>query len=111
MAMTNPGHVREHGIPRGPQVMLTAAFATAAAGSAAAIAMLPRPLVLPVLSVLLIMIAASVALVAWRFPLRARRGAVNYWDIAGVLTFAGICAALLSEPEQVLPLLESRRPE
>jgi hypothetical protein len=35
--------------------------------------------------------------------------ALTYWDIAGALTVVGIFAALLSEPELALPLLEDQR--
>lgn len=111
MAMTNPLSGHQAGLARGPQIILAAATAAGLSGLALAFATLPRPLVLPVLSVLLILIACAVALIAWRFPVRSRPNVVTYWDIAGVLTFAGICAALLAEPEQVLPLLEGRRPE
>jgi hypothetical protein len=104
------GHLRESGLVRGPQIILTAAGAVCLAGLALALATLPQPLVLPALSLLLIMVACAVALIAWLSAARSHQSGVTYWDIAGFLTFAGICAALLSEPGQVLPLLEGRRP-
>ena len=68
------------------------------------------PLVLPAVGVLAIIAAIAVAAIAW---LTAQRltATVNYWDIAGALTFVGIFAALLSDPELALPLLESQRTE
>jgi len=40
---------------------------------------------------------------------KARPARITYWDIAGALTFIGIVAALLSDPDQVVPLMEARR--
>ena len=49
-----------------------------------------------------------VALIAWRRPAPEARLA-TYWDVSAALTMAGVSAALLSEPEAVLPLLEGQQ--
>jgi hypothetical protein len=85
---------------------LAVAAALAVVAIAAAASALPMPLILPVGSVLLLLLACSVAFIAARAP-RLEPGRVSYWDVSGALTLIGICAALLSEPEQVLPLLEA----
>jgi hypothetical protein len=93
----------------GPEAV---ALATLVLGGAAFLLMLwllPAPLILPVLSVSLLAAAAAVALIAWRRP-RPHQSQLGYWDVAGAVTFIGIAAALLSEPDQVLPLLEGTRP-
>lgn len=70
---------------------------------------LPSPLVLPLLSTVMLLGAAAIALVAWKSP-PARSAGPNYWDVSGALVFAGIGAALLSDPEAVLPFFESGWP-
>jgi hypothetical protein len=70
---------------------------------------LPVALVLPGLSLLVILCAAAAALIGWLRPSRPSSDHVSYWDVAGALTLIGVCAALLSDAEQVMPLLEARR--
>jgi hypothetical protein len=59
--------------------------------------------VLPGVSTLLFALAAAVALIAWRRPTRGPR--LCYWDVAGVLTFIGICVAAAIEPDQMVRLV------
>jgi hypothetical protein len=80
-----------------------------AAGFGACVWALPAALVLPAFSVLAIALAGAAALLALAVRGRPALTRVTYWDIAGALTFVGICAALLSDPEQAIPLLESRQ--
>lgn len=94
---------------RGPELVLAAISALAAGGAMAAAATLAPPLVLPALSVMLILAACVTAVIAWRTKGPSRPDHLTYWDVTGLLTFVGICAALLSEPEYVLPLLEAQR--
>ena len=90
--------------PQGAQVtavLLTAAALWFLSGT------MPAPLILPVVSTLLLLGALVLAMVAWwrpdpRLP--------NYWDVSGVLTLAGIGAALLSEPDAVPPLMDAHWP-
>lgn len=67
---------------------------------------LPTQLVLPVVCLAALATAGAVAFVAWkRRPSDHRHP--SYWDVAGALAFIGMCAAILSEPDQVIPLLEA----
>lgn len=66
----------------------------------------PAGLVLPVLSVVLLALAFSIAAASqWR---RSAAGSPA-WYVSAALTFLGFGAAFLTEPEQVLPLFESGR--
>jgi cobalamin synthase len=95
----------------GPHAVIAGVLILALTVMAVSAWTLPAPLVLPVLSVLLIAAACLTALLAWVRPHNRWDERVTYWDITGALTLVGICAALLSEPDQVMPLLESRRTE
>ena len=66
---------------------------------------LPTQLVLPIVCLAALATACLIGLLAWNSPTLDGRHP-NYWDIAGALTFIAMCAAILSEPDQVLPLLE-----
>lgn len=70
---------------------------------------LPHPIVLPLLSVAAIGGAIVVALIAWLSTRRENSVDLSYWDVVGAMTMVGICAALLSDPEQAIPLLEQRQ--
>lgn len=70
--------------------------------------LLPVELTLPVLSVVLIISAGSLALVAWCGAERADDRRLTYRDISGLLVFLGIAAGLLADPEDVLPLLQKQ---
>ena len=94
----------------GPGVLSAIVALAGTAASCTLVWALPPPLVLPAVGVLAIVAATAVAAIAW---LTAQRmsATVNYWDIAGALTFIGIFAALLSDPELALPLFESQPTE
>ena len=65
----------------------------------------------PQAAFLLLVFAGLVAALAYRLP-KPRADTVSYWDVSGALTLAGICAALFSEPDQVIPLIEhATRPQ
>ncbi len=89
-----------------PAFVAAVAAAVCAGVAAAAIGWLAPPLVLPVVSAMLIAVAALAALLALLAP-AGPAGLLSYWDVSGAFTFLGIGAALLSEPDAVLPLLES----
>jgi hypothetical protein len=96
--------------PLGGPLVLMIATALITAGALGALAShLPPPLVLPVVSLILLTAAIAAALLAHLRPARDPK-LPGYWDVSGALTFAGISAALLSEPEAVLPLLEAAMP-
>ena len=93
----------------GPLAVMIATVLVTAGALGYLASRLPLPLVLPMLSLILLAAAIAAALLA---RLRPEQGAdrPGYWDLSGALTFAGISAALLSEPEAVLPLLEAAMP-
>jgi hypothetical protein len=90
---------------QGPQALAAMTLILGLAAFVASLWLLPRPLILPALSVLLL----GIAFVAWRRP-KPHQSQLSYWDLAGAVTFVGIAAALLSEPDQALPLMEGSRP-
>lgn len=94
---------------QGPQALAAMTLILGLAAFVASLWLLPRPLILPALSVLLLGTAAGIAFIAWRRP-KPHQSQLSHWDLAGAVTFVGIAAALLSEPDQALPLLEASRP-
>ncbi len=93
----------------GPQRLLSALALSGVLAAALLVATMPAALVLPALSVLAVFAAGGTALLAWRRAERRRPDRVGYWDVAGALALVGVCAALLGDPEQALPLLEAGR--
>ncbi|BAT59984.1 hypothetical protein GJW-30_1_02519 [Variibacter gotjawalensis] len=94
---------------QGPRLLAAILSIALAATAATVLWTLPRPLVLPVLSTFLIAAAMSVALFAWRRQAPRTGNDVTYWDVAGALTLFGIVAALMSDPSEVIPILEAQR--
>jgi prepilin signal peptidase PulO-like enzyme (type II secretory pathway) len=79
----------------------------AAAGIALLTITVPREIVLPALSIILLVLAFGLAGVA-----RLRRGhsqASSCWYLSAALTFIGFGAAFLTDAEHVLPLFEGTR--
>jgi uncharacterized membrane protein (DUF4010 family) len=110
MASTRPLPSRSsRGETAGPTVAAIVIGAALLAALAVSAWSLPPALVLPAFSLIALGIACAMALLAWRQPGAANGRRVSYWDLAGALTFLGLCAAILSEPEQVLPLLEEAK--
>jgi hypothetical protein len=70
-------------------------------------ALVPRPLVLPVLCLVAIAGAAVVSFVAWKRGSAREAQHVTAWDVAGALVLVGCAAAMLSQPEQVLYLADA----
>lgn len=70
---------------------------------------LPGPIVLPLFSIVAIAGAMTTAALGWWSSQRFTAHGLSYWDVAGAMTLVGICAALLSDPEQAIPLLEARQ--
>ena len=88
-----------------PHAKLAVVTILAAAPIAAIAALVPRPLVLPILSLAALAVAALVALLAWAYRARRRGDTITPWDIAGAFALIGCGAAMLSEPENVIDLL------
>jgi hypothetical protein len=88
-------------------VVLLASLAVAAAVPLLLLeSFVPRPLLLPVLSLAAIGCAALLALVAyWR---RAPRHVeiITLWDLAGAAALIGFAAGMLTGPEQILQFVE-----
>ena len=113
MAITHPAkHFARRSVrwTLGPQVTFAVVVLTAFIAMAASSATSPNDLVLPLTSVLLLVVAGLVALVAWsrEGPCQQGRTAhhVTYWDVAGALAFIGICVAALVDPDQMTRLME-----
>jgi hypothetical protein len=110
MTITNPlGGLRSRPsepIP-GPLLVLTGAVAAVLAASALWGHDMPPSALVPAVSVVFFVLAAAVALVAWQRPLPRRR--FSYWDVAGVLTFIGICMGATVEPDQMVELVAGAR--
>jgi hypothetical protein len=65
-------------------------------------ALIPAPLILPVVSLVCLAAAAGTAMFAWRTHAESQSTAVTSWDIAGAFAFIGFSAAMLSKPENVV---------
>lgn len=87
----------------GPHIVFAGALAAVVAAAAVLAPSLSKDHLLPATSVLLFVLAAAVALVAWRRPARGPR--LTYWDVAGALTLIGLCVAAAVEPEQMIRLV------
>jgi ABC-type xylose transport system permease subunit len=93
----------------GPQRLLVVMSVLGAAVATASILWLPGALVLPAVSVAMVSGAAACGAAAWWRAERRLPDRIGSWDIAGALALIGICAALLGDPEQALPLFEAGR--
>lgn len=97
--------------PLGPQVTGAAAVLAAVAAFAVCATTLPRDFVLPAMSLLFFILAALVALVASGAERDAEETRLTHWDVAGLLTFIGICAASQVDPDQMVRLVEGANHE
>jgi len=88
----------------GPQVMFAAALLLVAAAWIVAEWSFTSDHTLPLVATLLFVLAGMATLVAWGRG-TAGHHRVTYWDVAGALTFIGIGAAALIDPEQMLRLV------
>jgi hypothetical protein len=105
MTITNPLRVCARlGEPAvGPQLVLIGALAAILTVGAVFHQTMSGDALLPGLSTLFFIMAALVALIAWRRPIPARH--FSYWDAAGILTVIGIGMAAAVEPEQMVRLV------
>jgi hypothetical protein len=89
-----------------PVVLLASLAAAAAVPLLLLASFVPRPLVLPVLSLSALGCAAALALAAyWR---RAPRHveSITLWDLAGAAALIGFAAGMLTGPEQILSFVD-----
>jgi uncharacterized membrane protein (DUF4010 family) len=82
----------------------------APAGLLAAAVFVPRPLVLPLFSGVLVVLAFALAFAAWLRAERHDGRSITTWDVAGLLAFLGGCAAMLGDPEEAIALLQPTAP-
>jgi hypothetical protein len=106
MTITNPlGRLRSQASEPavGPQLVLTGALAAVVTVAAVFHPTMSPEALLPGVSVLFLVVAAGVALIAWQRPVPARQ--FSYWDAAGILTLVGILVASAVEPDQMVRLV------
>jgi mannose/fructose/N-acetylgalactosamine-specific phosphotransferase system component IIC len=90
----------------GPQAALIAAGLVAVAGFAALQPIMPSETLIPFLATLFFLMACLTLHFALREEAGSRSSApLTYWDVSGLLTFAGICVATLIEPEGLVRLV------
>src|SRR5262245_49740181 len=77
------------------------------AGALAAASFAPHPIVLPLVSVVLMVLAGCAAGYAWVRSEGQPRGEFTRYDQAGILAFAGFVAALTGDSAEVLQFIES----
>ena len=91
----------------GPPTLLAAAVLAVFGTVAMAPATLSNGSVGAVIAILLFLTASAAALVAWLGGRRLRGRGLTYWDVAGALTFIGICVAATVEPNEMVALIEA----
>jgi len=85
-----------------PVVLLASLAAAAAVPLLLLASLLPRPMVLPALSLAALACAALLALVAyWRSAPR-HVDSITLWDLSGAVALIGFAAGMLSSPDQIL---------
>ena len=95
----------------GPQVTFAASMLALFAALIVATQMLARDLVFSLVATALFLLACAISLIAWRLRTRTDHDGLTYWDVAGALTFIGICVAALIDPEQLVRLVASTHHE
>jgi hypothetical protein len=88
-----------------PMSLALTATTFLAAPLALFVALVPAALVLPLFGITAVVNAGLFAAVSWWRGESRDADHLTWWDIAGALAFIGIAAVLLSQPEDVLPLL------
>lgn len=88
----------------GPQIMFAGALLLAVAAWIVTERAFTSDLTLPLVATLLFVSAGVATFVAWGRGAMAQHR-LTYWDVAGALTFIGICTAALIDPEQMLRLV------
>jgi hypothetical protein len=109
MAITHSGDFARPATPpiTGPTIALGAACLATLAVMAAATRMLAPEALLPAIASALFGLSAVVAAIAWQRGPSQQRLLPSYWDVAGLLTFVGICVAALIEPDAMVQIIET----
>jgi hypothetical protein len=105
MAMLNQaGTLQRQKTPTfGPHVAFATGLAIMFALFVATTALLSWDVTLPAVSTTCFVLAALVALLAWRRPTQGPR--LSYGDVAGAFTLIAIAAAAMAEPDQMIRLV------
>lgn len=80
-------------------------FVLGALPAALAAVILPKAIALPAASLLSLVLAALVAIYAYRTGVPYRARGLTFWDLAGMLAFIGFGAGALTDPFASLQLL------
>ena len=115
LATSHPVHdvATRLGLSRlGPPITLAAAVLAAFCIGAMSSAAMPAGGFGVAAATLLFLMASAAALAAWITGRSPRGSGLTYWDVAGALTFIGICVASTVEPNEMVALIEAadRRP-
>lgn len=87
----------------GPRIALAASVIATVASAAIFYHSLPREALLAATVTFVFVLAAVVALFAWRDLVPRRQ--FTYWDAAGLLTLIGVMASAMLEPEDLARLV------
>ena len=90
-------------VAAGPRIVVAASIITSVAFAVLLAHSLPREALLPAIITFVFVLAAVVALFAWRDPVPPRQ--FGYWDVAGLLTLIGVMASALLEPGDLVRLV------
>jgi hypothetical protein len=90
-----------------PLVLLTSLAIATAVSLLLLASFVPRPLVLPVLSLAALGCAALLALAAYWGRAPRHGESITLWDLAGAAALIGFAAGMLTGPEQILYFVES----
>lgn len=91
-----------------PPVTLALLLAGAAIPLLTIALFLPRPIVLPAVSLMSTAAAALAAVFAWWAVSEHDRDRITLWDLAGACALIGFAAGMLSRPELVVEYLTSQ---
>jgi hypothetical protein len=86
----------------GPQAALIAAGVLVVIGFTLVQATVSEVLIAPILAIEFFVLACGVALIGCGNRMNI---GLSYWDVAGLLTFAGICVTQAVEPESVVQII------
>jgi hypothetical protein len=90
-------------VATGPFILFVASMIAAVVFAAIIHHSLPHEVLLPATVTFVFVLAAAVALFAWRSPVPSRQ--FTYWDAAGLLTLFGVMATTMVEPADLVRLV------
>jgi hypothetical protein len=89
---------------RNSRTRLRVLFVLGALPAACVALFAPNAVALPAASLISILLAAAVAIYAYRARVNYRSQGLTFWDLAGMLAFIGFGAGAMSEPLAALEL-------